>query len=676
MKTTNYLITLIGILVFLTLPPSEKVAQAYASQNSQAQAAFGAPILLWSRGGCYTTWCQTGWYSSPAVANLDGDPQAEVVASAYSIFILDGLDGRIEIRAPSGFAAGSSDSDVGRTWPDIALGNIDQSPDLEIITAHSAGWLSAYNAGLQFKPGWPKQITPGSELRSLAAADLDGDGDVEILAASTRSQNQWYAFEHTGALRASYWPQHGADSATNGYTAGCYNQNIAAGDLDGDGLAEIIGPNDTHYLAAFQDNGAQIPANPMYGANRIWSLVGVHVNHQVDLRGYAICGGEHRPNFANSAPIIVDLDSNGTLETVVIGNVYNCGTSPYTDLYEIPFVFNGDRTRWQAGSYDWTVLPNPAPDSAPLSEDYNQIENSRPNPTAADLDGDGKLEILYPSYDGRVHAYWLDKTEHGSWPYAVKKSNESFIRFASEVVVADLDADGSAEVIFTSWTQKGSNRTGKLHILNSMGVPIYEIDLPAADSSGWNGGLAAPTLANIDSEPGLELLVNTAHSGVAAYDLPNTARARVLWGTGRGSFLRGGSLVHGYLAPPRLTISNAAPQAGETTLITAALRSFDYPVRDVVFQNALPAELHPAGAPQANYGTATWLGSTLKWEGDVLPDQPLTITFPVSADGAISQPTLVQNSAAINAPFLPQLELQSFLIINGMSTYLPAIQRK
>jgi len=27
------------------------------------------------------------------------------------------------------------------------------------------------------------------------------------------------------------WPQHSPDSDTNGYTAGCYNENLAAGDL-------------------------------------------------------------------------------------------------------------------------------------------------------------------------------------------------------------------------------------------------------------------------------------------------------------------------------------------------------------------------------------------------------------------------------------------------------------
>jgi hypothetical protein len=107
-------------------------------------------------------------------------------------------------------------------------------------------------------------------------------------------------------------------------------------------------------------------------------------------------------------------------------------------------------------------------------------------------------------------------------------------------VVADLENDGRAEVIFTSWTQKGSRQTGKLHILTWDGWPIFEVPLPASRSSSstWNGGLPAPTLANIDADPDLEVVVNTSSSGVVAFDFPGTAAARILWGTGRGSFTR------------------------------------------------------------------------------------------------------------------------------------------
>jgi hypothetical protein len=141
-----------------------------------------------------------------------------------------------------------------------------------------------------------------------------------------------------------------------------------------------------------------------------------------------------------------------------------------------------------------------------------------------------------------MHAYWLDKTEHGSWPYSIYNPAEGFYRFASEPVVADLNSDGLAEVIFTSWVKKGTNRTGKLHVLDFQGNPIHELDLPMAykGSADWNGGLAAPTLANIDADPDLEIVLNTAHSGFVAYDLPGTAGARILWGTGRGSYLRAG----------------------------------------------------------------------------------------------------------------------------------------
>ena len=44
-----------------------------------------------------------------------------------------------------------------------------------------------------------------------------------------------------------------------------------------------------------------------------------------------------------------------------------------------------------------------------------------------------------------------------------------------------------------------------------------------------------------DADSDLEVEVNKFNSGIAAYDLPNTANARILWGTGRGNYLRSGS---------------------------------------------------------------------------------------------------------------------------------------
>jgi len=49
------------ILLFLTL-------LLIVAPGSRAAPALQAPMLKWQRGGC-TSWCETGWYSSPAVAD-------------------------------------------------------------------------------------------------------------------------------------------------------------------------------------------------------------------------------------------------------------------------------------------------------------------------------------------------------------------------------------------------------------------------------------------------------------------------------------------------------------------------------------------------------------------------------------------------------------------------------
>jgi hypothetical protein len=511
-----------------------------SGSSARTDQVIDAPVLKWQRGGCYGSWCEMGWYSSPAVADLDGDGQAEVIASAYSIVALDGETGALAWRVASGHDRSEPGaSSVGRTWPGIVLADMDRDGDLEIVTAHGGGYLSVYNQQGYFEAGWP-QRPAGGELRGVSVSDLDRDGFPEIIATGAVSSkvNTW-VYDHGGNLRPG-WPQLSNDS---GYAWGVYNDNAAAGDLDGDGVGEIVVPSDVHYINAYEANGAQIPGNAMYGGKG-WGQVGVWESPEIELRGWGTCTAgdarseRYRANFAHGPSVIADVNGDTIKEVVATGNVYDC-IPGYPSQYTGVYIFNADRSRFNAGGFDWRYPP--VDTGAPLSEDYDLIENAQPNPAVADLDGDGKREILFASYDGRVHAFWLDKGEHGNWPYSVYKPSEGFYRFASEPVVADLDGDGSAEVIFASWTQKGSNQTGKLHILDYLGNPLHEVDLPPAfGSPDWNGALAAPTLANIDADSDLEVVLNTAHSGVVAYDLPGTANARILWGTGRGNYWRNG----------------------------------------------------------------------------------------------------------------------------------------
>lgn len=507
--------TLLVMFAFLGLPAASRAAEP---------TALSAPVLKWRNGGCFASWCQTGWYASPAVADLDGDGKAEVVWGSYDLVALNGADGSLLWRAPSG----------NRVWPSIAVADLTGDGTLEIAVGRSGDQVTVYNRNGSV--AWTKNPFGNGEVRTLAVDDLEQDGKREIIVgrASGGATKQLNVFEPDGSVRPG-WPARRDGEA--GYGWGLYNQNVAVADLNGDGNKELYNPTDTHYITALDRNGNQLAANTVYGAGKVWSQVGVHVANTVDIRGYANCGSEHRPNFANSAPAAADLDGDGTQELIVVGNVYNCGTDPYTDLYLMPFVLKQDRTRWSGSGFDWTAIPVPDAASAPRSEDYNVIESAMPNAVPADLDGDGKKEILYSSYDGRLHAFWLDKTEHGSWPFRVPGSG---IRFASEPAVVDLDGDGQSEVIFTSWPQKSVGGVGQLHVLDSQGRTRFAVDLPAPLSGTWNGGLGAPTVANIDADADMEVVVGTVSSGAVAYDLPGSANARCLWCTGRGSLLRTG----------------------------------------------------------------------------------------------------------------------------------------
>lgn len=624
------------------------LAGSLAATRAASPSTIAAPILKWQYGGCPAAphYCQTGWYASPAVADLDGDGTAEVLWGGYSLLALNGEDGSTQWTAANG----------SRIWPAIAVADINADGALEVVVGRGSDQVTAYSATGSVL--WTRNPFGSGEVRTLALADLEGDGKLEAIVgrASGGDTRQVSVFQSDGSLRPGWPARHDGDP---GYGWGMYNENIAVADMTGDGRAEIFAPTDTHYITGLTPDGGQLSVSSLYAPRTVWSQVGVHVDQAADLRGYAECGSEHRPNFANVAPAIGDMDGDGSLELVVPGDVYNCDLGdPDGDMYYVPWIFKVDRTRWAASGYDWSTLPTPTSGSGPLTEDYNVIESAVMNAVLADLDGDGHREILYPSYDGRLHAFWLDKTEHGSWPFAVPGSG---IRFASEPVVADLDNNGQAEVIFTSWTQKDSGQVGQLIILNSQGQQLQAVSLPAAGyGATWNGGLGAPSIANIDADTDLEIVVGTAHSGVVAYDLPGSTNARIFWGTGRGSYVRNGLAP---ATPPILALSAVAQ--GQAI---AAGQSADYTLNVASINAALTLSVGtvsgPSPLPTVNLST-----SSLGGPGQVtltLADQhSVGALFP----GAAYQVTVTATRGSSTS------EVVLSLIVGGTRTWLPMVGR-
>jgi hypothetical protein len=370
-------------------------------------------------------------------------------------------------------------------------------------------------------------------VRSIAAADVDGDGVAEILITKQADGPATNVFRLDGST-APGWPQVGDCAAPAGdcIDFGGFNQNIGAGDLDGDGILDVISTYDAIGFGVWSGDGTNFRTAPAFAD--AW-VTGVEAYHDLALSEQGWGTGD-RSEFTYSPPVIADIDADGAAEIVLAGDHEH---SQSTDNQGITtWVLNADLTRPEG----WEVPKDSGP---PLlyGEVGANIVMTLPAPSVAELDGEPGLEIVVPGYDGLLHAYRSSGEE--LWTYAFGRA-DPYVG-ASEALIVDLNGDGSPEILFTTYAS-GEPREpltpAHLVVLDAGGNELHRVELFG------RGSMAAPSVGDLDGDGQLELVISLKDSlgggegGVQIWDLPGSAANCVLWGTGRG-----GPLRQGYVPP-------------------------------------------------------------------------------------------------------------------------------
>lgn len=511
---------------------------------------------------------QTSWYAGAIVSDLDGDGRNELIAAYYSVFVFD--DG--------GNLLDEIDAGDGRIYAPHVVADLEGDGIVEIVygsdrEVYAFEWV---DGAARLKAGFPFDTTTGGnapEVRGLAAGDLDRDGTLEVVATTTQTAStedggaQVFALDAGGNLfqpaggASPAWPRYdnltgaGHDADRNGeghHGYGCYGLNVGIGDIDDDDDLEVLVTYDNHHIQAFDPDGVAIDAAP-YFSNRATEFSGERLtwgqfirwaDPAVEEAHYNQHTGEWpSPTTAEwlqwtaSPPNIADIDGDGDNEVIGVPNVEM--NEPYeTQAYAIMVLEGnyGDGSRSAMRLPGWESLPRGA---FPIQVDGYYPPGGVPAPAIADIQGDEAPEIVVSLNDGYMYALSADSSL--LWQTDVRHGKA--IMYASEPTVADLNQDGSPEIVYTTYGDPDVTDSGFLVVLGADGSLLHDVALPDPGQNGnGNGAPAAPAIADLDGDGQLEIFVQTFDHGMDVFSVPGSSDNCMLWSTSRGGPLRMGQV--------------------------------------------------------------------------------------------------------------------------------------
>ncbi len=241
-----------GETVFVTVPATVQgtggqAVAPYVYQFTAAAGGTGTGIFTTAVDVAVGTSTSGPSFYHVALGDIDGDGDLDILAA-------DGDRNQVIARRNDGGGVFSALPGVGVAdgSTDVVLADIDNDGDLDLLatTSNGNGTNGAVsvrtNNGTGTFGGAQNVGVNGSPLK-VATGDIDGDGDLDLLAITTRG---------SGPDVVSVRRNDGAGgfSGTQTVAVGANAQSLALGDLDGDGDLDLV-------VANWDDNNVSVRLN-------------------------------------------------------------------------------------------------------------------------------------------------------------------------------------------------------------------------------------------------------------------------------------------------------------------------------------------------------------------------------------------------------------------------------
>jgi hypothetical protein len=442
--------------------------------------------------------------SSSAIGDLNGDGLADLVVAneCASNSSCAGSVGILLSNGDGSFQAPVSYSTIGADASAVALADVNGDGHLDILVANQC--VSASNCGSSgvvvllgngdgtFQSGVSYSV-PGSNAFSIVAADLNGDGKLDLVVSEQCSSSNNC---NAGSVAVLLGNGDGTFQPSVSYNSGgLYAFGVAVADLNGDGHPDLVVSN--YCFSNSNCTNGTVDVLLGIGDGTFQSAVSYN-------------SGGYYSRFVT----VADLNADGKPDLIVISQ---CNNYNNCDLGSVGVLLgNGDGTFQVASS-------------------YSTGGRSAYSAAVADVNSDGKLDVVvgdqcdYSSDCGNgVIAVLLG---NGDGTLKTPSTYNAGGMSLSSLLVKDVNGDGKPDILATDGCADNSCSSGSVGVLLGNGNGTFQA--PISYDPGGSGSFSM-AMADVNGDGKLDLLVaNTCANNSNC----NNGNVGVLFGNGDGTFL-------------------------------------------------------------------------------------------------------------------------------------------